>query len=169
MSAASNIDAKTVRDVFNYDPETGVFTWRNSTNKRMKPGQIAGCLNSIGYVFLCIEGQRYLAHRLAWLYMTGEHPKNCIDHINGNRSDNKFSNLRQANKSENGYNRPCTTGSKSGLKGVTAVRDKWQSRITVGGKKINIGTFSTAQEAHKAYCEAASLMHGEFANTRGQS
>ena len=92
-----------LKEILNYDPETGVFT-RALNRRRWKEGQIMGT-ESCGYVSINVDYVIYRAHRLAWMYMTGEDPQTGIDHVNGNRSDNRWSNLRLANQSQNGRNR----------------------------------------------------------------
>ena len=101
-----------LKSVLSYDPETGIFTWKYrqgligkkiSWNTRYSEKQ-AGTIDPVGYLGIAIEYKRYYAHRLAWLYMTGELPKKYIDHLNGNKSDNRFLNLREATNSENQQN-----------------------------------------------------------------
>lgn len=101
--AGSIITAAQLREVLNYDPETGVFTWRLSTGQRSKPGRIAGSLDHQGYTRIGVLDSYYSAHRLAWLYMAGEWPA-LIDHLDGNRSNNRFSNLRVVNQKTNSEN-----------------------------------------------------------------
>jgi hypothetical protein len=81
------LTAERLREVLNYNPGTGVFTWRVQTGRRAPVGAIAGCITWYGYIAIKIDCCRHLAHRLAWFYVTGAWPKDQIDHINGNRSD----------------------------------------------------------------------------------
>lgn len=137
-----------------YDPETGELT-RN--------GKRAGWLEGDGYIRLMIEGRSYSAHRVAWLCATGSWPGGEVDHINGNRSDNRISNLREASSSQNGANCKRRKDNVSGFKGVGFHKPmgRWRARIKVGRKEKHLGYFDSASEAHKAYTEAACR---EFAN-----
>lgn len=121
-----------------------------------------------GYISIFIDGMGHSAHRLAHLYMTGEWPIDVIDHINRVTGDNRWENLRSATRSQNLGNRRLNVNSRGGLKGVTPLGSgrnaKWyQSRIQVGGKRIRIGIFTTPEEAHAAYVDAAKKYFGEFA------
>lgn len=157
-----------LKSVLNYCPESGVFTWRVKTCHKVTVGKVAGNINSrIGYRYIGIDGKAYLAHRLAWLYMTGKWPKDEIDHTNLNRSDNRITNLREANRSQNNSNTPVQKNNKSGLKGVSPVKDSkkrpWVAQITVAGKQTNLGRFETKELAHAAYCKAAEKHKGKYA------
>ena len=153
-----------LRDVFDYNPQTGVFTWLVSTSKKMKAGSTAGCLNAIGYVFLCLDSRRYLAHRVAWFYMTGEVPAGLIDHVNGQKADNRWSNLRQATPSQNQQNKPGYRPGK--LKGVIETKSgRFVASIRSKGMSIHLGTFDDQEAAHAAYCAASAVHHKEFSNT----
>jgi len=107
-----------------------------------------------------------MAHRLAWLYVTGSFPKHQIDHINMVKSDNSFLNLREATRSENGANRKKYSNNTSGYKGVSrnTPNGRWKARIRKNGAGIHLGLFDTAKEAHIAYCSAAKNIHGEYFN-----
>lgn len=139
-----------------YNPETGIFTRITTKKSNNKP-------SSNGYIYLSVNNKQYSAHRLAWLYVYGEFPTNCIDHINRIKHDNKIENLREASYSQNSYNKECK--SKSGYKGVTWwERDKkWKAQIEIDGKNKHIGYFETPELAHKAYCTYQSQVAGEFA------
>lgn len=160
------ITAERLRDLLDYDVETGIFTWRSS-------GKRAGCKglrNNGKYQYWVIRADRvlYSAHRLAWLYVTGEWPREIVDHINGDPEDNRFCNLRLADKSRNNSNSKVRADNKSGLKGVQRQRNKagtYMARITVNGKSRYIGTFPTKEEAHAAYAAEARKHFGEFART----
>ena len=108
-----------VSKVLNYNKETGVFTWKKTTGRRAKIGDRAGC-RTTGYEFIGINKKLYPAHRLAWLMTYGDWPKEFIDHINGDPSDNRIANLREVTFSENLQNqRRAQKRSKSGLLGVS--------------------------------------------------
>lgn len=158
------ITPERLREVLYYDPETGTFTWKVSYANGCKPGKVAGRIHK-GYRQICVDRRLYFAHRLAWLYQTGEWPKNQIDHINGVSSDNRFVNLREATNPQNQRNRPQLHRNTSGFKGVTRLRSgRWQAQIGANRKKNYLGCFSTPEEAYAAYCDAAEKLHGEFAN-----
>lgn len=145
--------------VLNYNCDSGVFTWNKG--KKMK-GKIAGYVNPNGYIYICINRIDYLAHRLAWFYVTGTWPIAEIDHKNCTPSDNRFENLREANRSQNAKNvKPRYN--ENGYKGVRFNKYGWSARIGVDGKTIHLGTFRTPELAHAAYCEAAKKYHGEYA------
>lgn len=147
-----------------YDPSTGVFTrLMRTTFSRCKVGAKAGTLNGWGYIDVGVFGRKFRAHRLAWFYMTGAWPAKQIDHINGDRSDNRFTNLRLATPTENRANARNRVNSKSGLKGAFLVRGKWRSQIKKDGVTRSLGVFATAEEAHAAYVAAAKDAFGEFA------
>ena len=130
-----------------------------------RAGGIAGSTNSAGYLQIRIDGHRYLLHRLAWLYVTGEWPEAEMDHQNGDRADNRFCNLRPATNSENGRNRGGAKRNTSGFKGVSwdARLRKWKAKIVVNGHQIYLGLFDNPIHAWIAYREAALKYHGEFA------
>lgn len=155
-----------LRQLLDYDPETGLFRWKNPTSVRVKVGDVADTLNSEGYLRVGIDGKRYRAHRLAHLYMTGEFPENDVDHINGIRTDNRWSNLRPATRSQNLMNHPRKSNNTSGVKGVYWYeRDgKWEVSITVSYKRYYLGRFDTLAEAAACRQGAAALVFGEYAH-----
>lgn len=159
------ITAERLREVLNYNPETGVFIWKVCLAGRRKAGTIAGCKRIDNRIVIRIDGQLIMAHRLAWLYMTGQYPKNQIDHIDTDPTNNAFSNLREATESENRWNTKRRANNTSGQKGVSwcAERKKWVARICVYRKIISLGRFSKKQDAVMAYASAAKKYHGEFA------
>src|ERR1700724_777328 len=128
MAKRESITAARLREILHYDPETGIFTWRVRTSNRANVGATAGCICANGYPQTSIDGHRYSMHRLAWLYVTGEWPGAETDHRNGDKTDNRFCNLRPATKAENGRNRAIYKSNTSGFKGVTwdASSRKWK-------------------------------------------
>jgi hypothetical protein len=158
------ITAERLRELLAYDPTSGGFAWRVDRGGLAKAGQIAGSRNGIGYVNIRVDGRDYSAHRLAWLHVTGAWPAGQIDHINGVRDDNRIANLREATNAQNQWNR-AHQGSVSGFKGVKwcKIQRKWRAELRKDGRKIHLGRFATAEEAHAAYCAAASEHFGEFA------
>ncbi len=150
--AKTYLTAERVRSVFTYDKDTGDFL-RNVTGHGVPiyPKKVGVTMDN-GYRYIHIDMRAVRAHRLAWLYVTGEWPSNCIDHINGDKSDNRFSNLRHVTSKTNAENRrnPKATAS-SGYIGVSRDRNKWRATIVSNGKQKHIGSFSTAEEAAEAY------------------
>lgn len=146
--------------VFSYNPETGLFTRLVAISRKSKVGEIVGTINKNGYTVIRLDNETNYCHRLAWLYMTGSYPTNHIDHINGNRSDNRFCNLRDVLEQINHQNiRKPHKDSKSGFIGVTKDKKKWASYIYINGKQTRIGSFNTPEEAHAAYIEAKRVCH----------
>jgi hypothetical protein len=154
-----------LKQYLSYEPMTGVFVWRPSGNMRRRMwNKVAGSLHYRGYIHIELNGHHYAAHRLAWLYMTGEWPPNHIDHINMSKSDNRWSNLRAATKSQNHANRAIFQNNRSGFKWVRFEprNGQWQARITLNYRQKHLGYFADPETAHKAYCRAAEKTFGEF-------
>ena len=146
-----------------YAPETGIFTWIRPKRKVIV-GSPAGSIGSGGYVYIKLRQKKYLAHRLAWFYMNARWPSDEIDHINHITTDNRLSNLREATISQNRTNR---VRSKSGLRGAyfnikNGRKHPWSSQINLEGKTVRIGSYSTEIEAHRAFCDYAASIRGEF-------
>ena len=150
--------AHQLREMISYDPVTGVFKWLyNSRNTRI--GQEAGYRDR--YVQIGISGRVYTAHRLAWLYMTGEWPTADLDHINGDKHDNRWDNLREADRSENNQNLGMRSDNKSGFKGVwwNQANRNWSAQIQHRGKRHCLGNYPTPEEAYAAYLAAKRKLH----------
>jgi len=139
-----------------YDVDTGLFTWLVPRANRCTIGQVAGTLHSRGYVHVRLFNVIYKAHRLAFLYMTGKWPENCVDHINDVWSDNRWCNLRDVTYQENSYNRKgATKASKTGLLGSSKQPNgKYRAQIMHKNKVHNLGTYDSPIEAHEAYLQA---------------
>ena len=158
LNRALSVDR--LRDVLDYDPDTGIFRWRVTLCRRVRAGAIAGTLGSNGYRATHIDGRRHYSHRLAWLYVTGACPRDQIDHINGIRDDNRFCNLREVDNSANGQNRArADRDSATGLLGVSPHRSRFRAQIRLNGRQRYLGTYTTAEEAHKAYVGAKLRIH----------
>lgn len=160
------LTADYLREVLDYDPETGVFRWKQHLSNRRGAGEIAGCVcKRDGYNLVGINGTVYKANRLAWLYVHGEWPPRYVDHINGMTGDDRIANLRLATPAENLWNRGKQKNNTSGYKGVTyhPGTGKWWARINRHGKTYRLGLHKTPEEAHAAYAEAAERLHGDFA------
>lgn len=139
-----------------YDECTGVFTRNKKTRgKKSNVGNVAGCLDKDGYIRIKVLGKPYQAHRLAWLYIYGSFPEKYIDHINGQRNDNRISNLRDVDMATNIQNlkKSMSSNKTSGFLGVCFDKRRclFTAQIQNRGKKIVIGYYQTAQEAHQAY------------------
>lgn len=171
------LDAALVRRLIDYTPETGSLTWKRRTLDLFAPGKsaeracaiwntrhsgnAAGSLHHSGYVRVCLGYNRYAAHRLIWLYMTGEWPRDLIDHRNGDRSDNRWSNLREATNYQNSQNYAPRKNNPSGYLGVgwDRQRSKWRAQIMVRGKQFPLGRFDNIEAARSAYIAAKSKLH----------
>lgn len=153
----ASIDVKS----FSYDKETGVFTWANCRRPHLN-GNPLGTLDKDGYLTAKINQVRVRLHRLAWFVEYGEWPSSQIDHINGDKVDNRIVNLRLADNSENNCNRPVQSNNKLGIKGVRRHGSGYQALICKNKKQILLGTFKTVEEAKAAYDKAATKLHGDF-------
>lgn len=158
---ASGLNATSIREWLAYDPDTGYLTWKRSPATQIKAGQKAGCVDKRGFIMIRIFGGYYQAHRLVWLHVHGEWPELYIDHVNGDRGDNRLSNLRLANASQNAQNRrTARKGSKSGLLGVRVhASGRFGASIQVDGVRHPLGTYDTAGAAHDAYVTAKRRLH----------
>ncbi len=148
-----------------YDPETGIFRWIAAGNNTRGIGTIAGYLHPSGYRYIKICQVRFSCQRLAWLFHTGQWPKENMDHINTIRSDNRIANLREASNSQNNFNSAMKPNNTTGFKGVSlSSRDgKYRAQIAAHGKRILIGVFDDAKSAAEAYNNEAMKLHGEYA------
>lgn len=146
-----------LKELLNYDPDTGVFTWKTAVSN-INVGDVAGHIKPHGYRHLGIDGNYYLAHRLAWVYMTGDDPGSLtVDHRNRVRSDNWFSNLRLATQQDQLRNKSA--------KGIHySKRDRsWTAHIKLDGKKLHLGSFQCPWQAYDAYWTARKQYFGAFA------
>ena len=152
------ITQERLKELLSYDPLTGVFLWMvKRCNKR--PGDVAGCNKNRNYTVVYVEGRFYRAHRLAWFYMTGGWAEE-IDHKNGIKTDNSFSNLRDVTHSVNGQNqRKARSDNKLGFLGVSKRRGGFRSVIKANGKYLHLGDFKTPELAYSAYLEAKRKLH----------
>jgi hypothetical protein len=145
-----------LKSVLNYDLNTGLFVWVKPTGDRVKSGQIAGSLRPDGYVFTQINKRRFMNHRLAWLYVNGVWPSDEIDHIDGDRSNNRISNLRPATSKQNKENTSIRSTNTSGHKGVhwDKSRQKWMAFVVHNRKFHNVGRFENVNDAITATKQA---------------
>lgn len=166
-----------LRQLLRYEPETGKLFWKERpremfTRDRLhlswnskNAGKEAFTASNRGYRVGRIFDVMQQGHRVVWAVYYGEWPDALVDHINGNKSDNRIDNLRAATKSENGMNRGATRANLVGLKGASwnEKYGKWESRIKAEGRAVFLGYFDTPEEAHAAYASAVTKYHGEFA------
>lgn len=153
--------------LFDYSPNSGDLLWKNPpSNLSHLKGSIAGCLSD-GYRKIDIYGMRLYAHRIVWLIFYGSEPDGFVDHINGNRSDNRISNLRIVTVTQNAWNSKMRRNNTSGVKGVSwhSPSGKWIARIRVCGKRKSIGSFDNIEDAKVAINKARLELHGEFSNS----
>jgi hypothetical protein len=156
-----------VRELFDYDPSAGHLIWKIE-RYRKHPGDIAGCdhfrRNGYKTVTVSINYKRYLAHRIIWLWVTGKWPVEEIDHKDGDGSNNRWSNLREATKLQNGSNLPIKRNNKTGVAGVAVDkrRGDYRARIMVNRKEIYLGNFPTIKEAAEARRLAEQKYFGEY-------
>ena len=157
-----------LKELLEYDANTGDFVWLKITSRRVKVGDKACKSSNRGYFYISIDKKRYGAHRLAWFYEYGSFPKHNIDHIDGNPSNNKISNLREANQSQNGMNKKLHKNKNSGIKGVGwhKASKKWRARITINRIQHNLGLFDDKELAELVVMEARFIYHGEFARDK---
>ncbi|QLG87668.1 HNH endonuclease [Chitinibacter bivalviorum] len=151
-----------LKSCLSYNPESGEFIWISRNKNNVRSGRTAGHLRSNGYIEIRIKGKSYLAHRLAFLYVLNELPESSrqIDHINGNRMDNRISNLRLATPSQNLQNQRTGRGRSKMLGAIwDQKRNKWVAQIKVNGKRKYLGMFETPEGAHSAYLKAKKELH----------
>ena len=156
-----------IREALDYDPETGIFTWR--ANRSFPPkavhraGDRAGYMASDGYWRINVGQTKRRASLMAWVWMTGEWPPVGIDHKNRNVADDRWENLRLADKQQNAANMAMRSSNTCGFKGVRRMRGRWSARIMVDRKERWLGMFDTPEAAHEAYIRAAKAYFGEYA------
>jgi hypothetical protein len=156
-------DAKKVLD---YNPETGVFVWKVKMG-RQSAGALAGTVGHTPYIYIRVNRIPKLAHRVAFAWVHGRWPNGQIDHINGDKRDNRICNLREATSQQNMANSKRRSDNTSGFKGVRKARlpGKWWAYIYMNGKDTYLGTYDTPELAHQAYVKAAKIEFGAFAKS----
>ena len=162
---AQILDEHRLREILDYDKETGIFVWKVMLAHRRKPGTVAGNLTH-DYIEIGINNRSYRAHHLAWLYVTGQWPKSYIDHIDGNRANNAFANLREVSGQKNSQNRHWVSVNKTSSQylGVTWNKQRgcWMAQIrATNGENINLGLYDDEYQAHVAYLYAKKDLHDD--------
>jgi hypothetical protein len=152
-----------LKEHLHYNPETGVWTWIKSPRSKVQVGDTTGHIDVHGYVEIGFLNRIHKAHRLAWIYMTGENPKSDLDHINNIKHDNRWVNLRLATRPQNVYNSKLRSDNTSGYRGVSykANVKKWCVQVTYKGKR-RIKTYDTKEEAIAIYAALAEHIQGDF-------
>lgn len=143
------ITQEKLKELVELDSEKGVFIRKVAISNNSKVGEVAGTACKNGYMAIGVGGERHYVHRLVWLYVHGEMPKN-IDHINGIRTDNRPENLRDVTRAQNQKNQRLRSDNKSGVTGVWQSGSVWHAFIRSGGKRHHLGTFKTSEEAAAA-------------------
>lgn len=165
-------------ECFDYNQDTGVLRWKVRPREHFATEHgwkisnsqcachVVGAISDQGYLLVGINYRIYRVHRIIWMMAYGRFTELHIDHINGNRTDNRLANLREATEAENHRNCRISRNNKSGFKGISFHKrsGKYQAAIRTDGARTHLGYFSTPQEAHAAYCAAADKYHGQFAN-----
>lgn len=149
-----------LRTLVTYDAETGILSRTKRTCNRVKVGKVCGSLNTKGYLQCSIENRMYLVSHLIALYVTGHWPVGVIDHINGNKVDNRWSNLRDVTLAVNAQNlKGPNKANKTGYLGVSMLRGKYAANITANKKRKHLGCFCSPEQAYQAYITAKRQMH----------
>lgn len=163
MNKEDALTAERLREVLNFDPQTGVFTRRTKTT-RSPVGEVVGSMHHKGYLRMSVDGRIYWAHRLAWLHEKGEWPNGALDHINRIRTDNRIANLREASSAENNCNVTIPKTNTSGVKGVSWNEEcrKWRVKVVMNRKPYYGGMFSCIEDANQVVTALRAKLHGAF-------
>lgn len=162
MSDTDSLTYEDAKSLLSYDKQTGVVRWRSFVNNACRDTLVAGSSAGHKYVRVRVRGRQYYAHRLAFLLVTGEWPNGFVDHIDGNKLNNSWSNLRDVSQVVNQQNIKARPAKSSDLPlGVYLPKDKrrYKAQIRVNGKRISIGYFDTAEQAGAAYLDAKRRLH----------
>jgi len=150
-------------ELFSYDPKTGSI-FQQKKRPKVQVGEIAGSITPKGYRYIQAKGRKYPAHHLVWYFETGSFPSLFIDHIDGNKLNNHFLNLREVTTKQNNEHRGKQKNNSSGYKGVTFNKrlNKFIAQIQHNSKQLHIGTFDTAFEASQAYEQKAKSLFSHY-------
>lgn len=171
LEKLARLDLDRLQEVLDYDPETGILSWRVMLSPRCRIGHEAGKLTTQGSRRIRIDNVDYPAHHLAWFHFYGVPAEGELDFKNLKQDDLRIENLRQASRSENARNMRRNSSNSTGFKGVAKFynpgnRARYRAQIRVDGKRIFIGLFHTPEEAYEAYCKKVAELHGEFARVK---
>lgn len=163
MKRHSPPDIELLKSALNFDPQTGIFTWKRQLASNCIIGHEAGYINSCGYRDISLNGVAYKAHRLAWFITYGTWP-DLIDHIDTDKANNAISNLREATTSENSRNQSTNSRNISGSRGVSwhSRTRKWRVKIRREGIEYYGGSYRSLADAEKASERLCRELHGEF-------
>jgi hypothetical protein len=154
------ISLERLKELLHYDPQTGIFTRNVRRGNNTKEGEICGSVDADGYLRMMLDGRVYRLQRLAWFYCYGVWPNGVVDHKNRVRDDNRIDNLRDVSQSVNMENQTNSRSARgTGFLGVTVCQSKYQARIQKDGRPFFIGSFSTPEEASRAYWDAKKRLH----------
>lgn len=155
------ITQEKLKELFIYDPVSGLVVRKKTTSSNAKAGSVVGSINSNGYLLTKVCGKSLAIHRIVWIYVHGITPQNEIDHVNGDKTDNRIENLRICSKTENQQNQKLHSDNTSGYHGVSWRKDigKWRAQIQVAGKKLMLGCFDNLPEAIEAHTKAKEKYH----------
>jgi hypothetical protein len=154
---------KELKEVLDYNPETGIFRWKIRARPQNPVGSVAGSKRKNDYLQIRIKGKNFLAQRLAWLFMTGCWPVAELDHVNRDRTDNRWVNLREATRVQNAINSKDKKNS-TGYPGVQVTKEgRFSARVRVGNKRTHLGVYATVEEAAAVVMALRRDLHGEFA------
>jgi hypothetical protein len=165
MKPINEVPIQRLHEVFDVSFDTGAVVWKIQTARCTKVGSLAGFKKSSGHLYVQIDGKTIALHRIVWAMFNGSWPVGILDHMNENPADNRICNLRIASKSQNGANvRRPQRNNKTGYKGVSLNKqtNKYRASMTLNGKHVHIGSFSTPEEAFHAYSLASARNHGEY-------
>ncbi|HEJ8266517.1 TPA: HNH endonuclease [Klebsiella oxytoca] len=164
-----NLSLETVRNFFSYDETTGILYCKSPFGSK-SPGDTLGVKTDTGYLRVFFNGKNIRVHRIIWVLKYGEIPSTLVvDHIDGDKLNNRITNLRLCTQNQNTRNRRIHSNNAAGLKGVyfndsPRNRKKWIAQISIAKKKIRLGRFHTKEEAHRAYVAASMQYHGDFSS-----
>lgn len=168
-----------IKEDMSYNPDTGEFWWKKQNpSKTRQMDAPVGIVNTCGYITVKYKKKQFLLHRLAFYFMSGTLPEDNVDHINGDRRDNRWCNLREASCEENSQNRKTSKNSTTGLIGVKLAFSKsafpnrtkrYTACISFRQKRYYLGLFKTAKEAHLAYCKKKAELHSFNPVPRGEN
>lgn len=157
-----DLTAELARELWSYCPDTGVLVWRVNRPFNRVQGKPTGSVCGDRYLCVQYQNKNYRVHRVIWLMVTGAWPNDELDHINGDRGDNRWVNLREATRVQQNYNRKSWGTYPKGVRKANSLEKPYRAYITIDGKHKHLGVYKTPEEAHEAYKAAATELHGEF-------